>query len=217
MRFAVRTSSVFCVFLVVFVQDLSPSVFRPEQEALSSSNRAERPRDQRIEKIGQILSRFDTGLSGDEEARISFFIEAESRRYGYDPELILAMISTESSFQNWAVSEVGAQGLMQIVPETGREIAENSRISWRGEDPLFDPFLNIRLGIQYLNALHQKFGNLRLALVAYNQGPGRVLHSLSHSEPIPMDYAEKVLTEYRNFLSVRIDPSVTPISGGETS
>ena len=190
--------------LAVFLgQDIQPWVIPSETEAQppSSIEGSDQHRTESVEKISRILSRFDTGLSWDQENRISSFIEAESRRYGYDPELILAMIFTESSFRNRAVSDDGAVGLMQIIPDTGRELAESSQVAWRGTEPLFDPFVNIHLGIQYLKMMHQKFGDLRLALEAYNQGPNRVLRWLNHSEPVPMDYAEKVLTEYQNFLS----------------
>jgi soluble lytic murein transglycosylase len=157
---------------------------------------------QKEKKIHQILSEFKTGLDKNQEKKLASFIYQESRRYGFDPELIIAVISTESSFYNWAISPKGAVGLMQIIPTTGRQVAEMNDILWHGKDPLFDPFLNIRLGIHYLWMLYLKFGDIQLALTAYNHGPGKVIRWLNARETIPMKYAEKVLAYYEQFLNL---------------
>lgn len=156
---------------------------------------------QKEERIFEILSRFRTGLSESQEKKLASFIHEESRRYGFDPELIIAVISTESSFYNWAISPKGAVGLMQLIPTTGKQVAEMNEIVWHGKDPLFDPFLNIRLGIHYLWMLYLKFGDIHLALTAYNHGPGRVIRWLKAGEIIPTGYVEKVLSYYEQFLN----------------
>lgn len=153
-------------------------------------------------KIFEILSGFKTGLDKNQEKKLASFIHQESRRYGFDPELIIAVISTESSFYNWAISPKGAVGLMQIIPTTGKQVAEMNDIVWHGKDPLFDPFLNIRLGIHYLWMLYLKFGDISLALTAYNHGPGKVLRWIKAGDTIPTDYSEKVFTYYEQFLNV---------------
>lgn len=156
---------------------------------------------QKEKKIFEILSRFKTGLDQHQEKKLASFIHQESRRYGFDPELIVAVISTESSFYNWAISPKGAVGLMQIIPTTGKQVAEMNDIVWHGKDPLFDPFLNIRLGVHYLWMLYLKFGDLHLALTAYNHGPGKVVRWLRVGEAIPTKYSEKVLSYYEQFLN----------------
>ncbi|WDT82573.1 MAG: lytic transglycosylase domain-containing protein [Candidatus Manganitrophus sp.] len=138
----------------------------------------------------------------------------ESRRYGFDPELIIAVISTESSFYNWAISPKGAVGLMQIIPTTGKQVAEMNNIVWHGKDPLFDPFLNIRLGIHYLWMLYLKFGDIHLALTAYNHGPGKVIRWLKAGETIPTRYSEKVLSYYEQFLGIGGGGKGGPEEGG---
>ncbi len=153
-------------------------------------------------KIFEILSGFKTGLNKNQERKLASFIHQESRRYGFDPELIVAVISTESSFYNWAVSPKGAVGLMQIIPTTGKQVAEMNDIVWHGNDPLFDPFLNTRLGIHYLWMLYLKFGDISLALTAYNYGPGKVIRWLKAGKTIPTDYSGKVLSYYEQFLNV---------------
>ena len=156
----------------------------------------------REKKMVAILSLFKTGLQEREKERLVLFISEESRRYGFDPELIIALISTESSFNNWSSSSKGAIGLMQIVPTTGRELAEINNIVWRGEKEfLFDPFLNIKLGVHYLSMLHLKFKDIELALSAYNYGPGNVKRWMDEGEPIPAGYATKVIKFYEKFLT----------------
>ncbi|MBI3802730.1 MAG: lytic transglycosylase domain-containing protein [Nitrospirae bacterium] len=154
----------------------------------------------KAKKVFQILSRFKTGLDAKQEERLAGFIAQESRRYGFDPELIVAVISTESSFYNWSISSKGAVGLMQMIPTTAKEIAEVNHLLWHEGDPLFDPFINIRLGIHYLWTLYLKFGDLSLALTAYNHGPGKVLRWVKTGDEIPTEYAEKVLAYYQDFL-----------------
>ena len=117
----------------------------------------------------------------------------------------MAVISTESSFYNWSTSSKGAVGLMQIIPTTGKELAETNNIVWHGKDPLLDPFVNIKLGIHYLWTLYLKFGDMGLALTAYNYGPTAVTRWLESGEEIPRKYSEKVLGRYEEFLGMQVD------------
>lgn len=94
------------------------------------------------------------------------FINLEARAQGIDPALIKAMIRVESDFNTEAVSSAGAQGLMQVMPATAKDL--------HLEDP-FDPEDNIRGGTRYLRYLLDRFGSdITLALAAYHAGPGNV-------------------------------------------
>jgi soluble lytic murein transglycosylase-like protein len=86
-------------------------------------------------------------------------------KYDVDKKLVMAVIDVESGFNAAAVSTAGAQGLMQIMPETGRDLDL--------EDP-FDPSENIDAGIRYLRYLLDTFPDRRLAVAAYNAGPNAV-------------------------------------------
>lgn len=86
-------------------------------------------------------------------------------KYGVDKKLVMAVIDVESGFNAAAVSTAGAQGLMQIMPATGRDLDL--------VDP-FDPSENIDAGIRYLRYLLDTFPDRRLAVAAYNAGPNAV-------------------------------------------
>lgn len=87
------------------------------------------------------------------------------RKHGVDKKLVMAVIDVESGFNAGAVSTAGAQGMMQIMPETGRDLDL--------ENP-FDPKENIDAGIRYLKQLLDTFPDRRLAVAAYNAGPNAV-------------------------------------------
>jgi soluble lytic murein transglycosylase-like protein len=87
-------------------------------------------------------------------------------RYGLDPILIRAIINAESAFNPFAVSNAGAQGLMQLMPDVAEELAV--------ENP-FDPRQNILGGSKYLrDLLDSHHGNIDLAVASYNAGPAAV-------------------------------------------
>ena len=101
-------------------------------------------------------------------------ILASAEEFDLDPYLVCGVIFTESAFRPEARSNVGALGLMQLMPATGLEEAELLEIEGVTEDRLTEPALNIRLGCNYLRKLLDEFGTESVALAAYNAGPGRV-------------------------------------------
>ena len=134
---------------------------------------------------------------GDEEGpeRLPFqeIVEEVSQRYGVPAPLVLAMIKVESDFNPDAVSPKGAMGLMQLMPETAKELGV--------KDP-FDPRQNIDAGVRYLRELIERFdGDLKLALAAYNAGGGEV--EKYHGVPPfkeTREYVKKVIASLRDLL-----------------
>src|SRR5712691_1833453 len=94
-------------------------------------------------------------------------------RASVDPFLVAAVVREESSFDPQARSRVGARGLMQLMPDTARQLAKGRGLP-SGEEVLVDPAANLVLGSAYLAALMKEFGDPRLAIAAYNAGPARV-------------------------------------------
>jgi len=154
-------------------------------------------------RIAQQIALYETGLKTSYIDDLPELIIHESKKYGYDPLLLTAVIITESSFNNWARSNRGALGLMQIRPATGRAMAAEVRVQWQGTPSLYDPETNITLGAYYLNKLFLRFGDLGLALEAYNHGPSRLKGYLKKGHR-PKRYSREVFKKYSSLLSSQI-------------
>ncbi len=154
------------------------------------------PNPDRVKAIAELLRSRRTGLTGHEIARLAHTIVREAERHHFDPWLVLAVMAVESGFYNFAVSHKGAIGLMQVMPPTGQELAARKGIPWDGPTTLFDPIVNVRLGIAYLRQLSDRYGHIQVALAAYNWGPGRIDRRLQHGTEVPVEYAQLVLETY---------------------
>jgi soluble lytic murein transglycosylase len=131
-------------------------------------------------------------------------VEQYAKDHGVDPYVVVGLIRQESTFNPRARSRVGARGLMQIMPYTGRKLARAHRRRYRTQD-LYNPEINIRYGTHYLKEVLDRFGGrLDYALASYNAGPHRVkawtgmdvtLDSEEFIEEIPF-------TETRNYVKL---------------
>lgn len=100
-----------------------------------------------------------------------------SQEYQVDEYLIYAIIKAESNFEIDAVSSKGAKGLMQLMENTAKDVVKRVNIDISSEDlpeKLLEPDININLGTKYISILLQKYGNIPVALTAYNAGIGTV-------------------------------------------
>ena len=138
------------------------------------------------------------------------YVEKYSSEENVDPLLVYAIIKAESNFEEGATSNRGACGLMQLLDGTAREVAENSVIEYESAETLYNPEINIRLGIKYFASLKKQFGCNELALAAYNAGSGNVKEWIrngtlkddgSNIENVPFKetnmYVRKILNSYK--------------------
>jgi hypothetical protein len=107
-----------------------------------------------------------------------------------DPDIAFGLVRTESEFKTAATSHVGAIGLTQLMPKTAQWFKKGVTIS-----QLRDPETNLQIGFRYLNELMDKYdGDQRLALLAYNRGPGTVDRVLKRGGDPDNGYAEAVIS-----------------------
>ena len=150
-----------------------------------------------IINIKSLLSKFP--LSKNEyDAELAYVIVNEATKNGLDPYLIVSIIKTESSFRTNVVSNKGAVGLMQLLPKTAHYISEKrDHLDLENNKQLFDPIINIKIGINYLAYLRNKFnGNLRFSIIAYNIGPANLFRKLRENRRLPVVYYNKVMSNY---------------------
>lgn len=126
-----------------------------------------------------------------------------SSKAGVDPMLTAGLIRQESAFEPEARSPANAEGLMQILPKTGRRLAGQARMRYsRGE--LFDPDYNVHLGTIYVAGLRKDFGSVESALAAYNAGEER-LNSWTSGQAYrePAEFVDSIpFTETREYVEI---------------
>lgn len=129
----------------------------------------------------------------------AYHIVYEANIRKIDPYIILAMIKTESGFRTNAISDAGAIGLMQIMPDTGTFIdqMENGRLQLGKKKDLYDPMKNVMAGIFYYSHLYETYKNNKHALIAYNMGPGNLNKILAKNGSPPVKYYLDVMENYR--------------------
>jgi soluble lytic murein transglycosylase len=148
--------------------------------------------------IPEVLRR--SALTERAQRRVAIAIVREAEANGLDPLLVVAVIRTESAFNAYAVSGVGAMGLMQMMPTTGSSLATRRGTTLRHRQTLFDAELNIELGTAYLASLLREFGTVEAALLAYNGGPSyarRVIRNPDARRRFTAGYPRDVTEEWR--------------------
>jgi soluble lytic murein transglycosylase-like protein len=136
----------------------------------------------------RVILRYDIDVN-----KFDQIISRASDKHKIDPALIRAIIKAESNFNHRAVSPVGAQGLMQLMPATATQLQV---------DDAFHPEKNIEGGVRYLSYLLKLYrGNLTLALAAYNAGEGAVAKYHNQVPPYreTKNYVKRVLSFYDSF------------------
>ncbi len=142
----------------------------------------------------------------------SEYVEKYAKENNIDSLLVYAIIKAESNFDDDAVSNKGAMGLMQLMDETAKEVATNELMEYNSEETLYNPEKNIQIGVKYFADLKEIFGNDAIAIAAYNAGMGTVNSWIeegiikadgSDIENIPYKetnmYVRKILRDYNMY------------------
>ena len=144
------------------------------------------------------------------------FIEEDSKKFGADPTLVLAIMREESRFNPRAKSAAAARGLLQFIITTARDIGRAAGLVDVAPEDLYDPRVIIQLGAKYVSELSKQFGGNRyMTAGAYNAGPKQValwsrlapapgddwfLSSINFDET--KDYVRKVMNSYRRYSEI---------------
>ena len=166
---------------LVFVND-GPATPAPREKS-SSSSTASATAAKPVETASATSTRSTT------PQEIDHIVQTTAEKHRVDPRLVRAVIATESNWNATAVSRKGAQGLMQLNPDTAQQL---------GVADAFDPAQNVDGGVRYLGMMLDRYnGDVHKALAAYNAGPGAV----DRSGGIPRiaetrNYVQKVTSAY---------------------
>jgi soluble lytic murein transglycosylase len=175
-------------------ESVDPVVSRP-----SAVEETERPKE--LVQIFSIVRSHRHDAAESEIWRLSEVIYEETSKRHLDPLMVLALIRVESRFQPNAVSSAGARGIMQIMPDTGKNLAGEYGFhpAHFTTESLDDPVLNLRLGIYYLQGLKRRFQNWSVALTAYNFGPIDTQNRIDNNLDLSEEFAALVLEAYQRY------------------
>lgn len=146
------------------------------------------------------------------------YVQKYSQQYNVDENLVYALIKAESNFNANAQSSKGAIGLMQLMEATAQDVCKRMDLNISNnelKEKLLEPEININIGTKYLSILIQQYGNVEIAITAYNAGIGTVDNWIekdiikadgSNVEKIPYketnNYVRKILRDYKIYTNL---------------
>lgn len=170
------------------------------KEVLTFFNKKDSP-----EKLKKFIASVNKKLSNDDVDRFARYILTYSKQYDVDYKLVAAVIAQESKFKVNAKSRVGALGLMQVMPTTGKNVAQKLKLPHYN---LLDAKDNIQIGVKFISMLHKEYhGDINLMLAHYNGGyrQAELYKTFRYFELLRLitmhyetfDYVKKVKANYR--------------------
>lgn len=171
--------------------DSFSEIFENMLDSISSQNAGENLNDIPIKYADNANTINNSSNGANVSGSIMDAVENASEKYGVDKKLILSVIKQESGFDKNAVSGAGAQGLMQLMPSTAKELGVS--------DP-FNAQENVDGGTKYLSELLNMYGNNKeLALASYNAGPNAVKNAGGDAAKLPYEtqnYVKSIMKDY---------------------
>lgn len=141
--------------------------------------------------------------AGEEELRvIASTVYEEAGEYDLDYRLVLAIMKVESNFRHDVVSRDGARGLLQVKPSLAKHVSRDAGITMDGVKSLHEPEKNIKIGVNHLSWLVDKFDTLNSALHAYNAGTRKAESRTARFGVYETRFTKKVMKEYHEICSV---------------
>ena len=181
---------------------------------IGESYQTEVVKEHQLSNIRTAIELQQTGMSTASRDRLAESIANTSGKHSLDPLLVLAVIQVESRFDHKAVSSAGAQGLMQVQPSVVTALVQQGKMLPTGKN-IKDPRINVEVGVSYLAYLKDMFGDLKVALTAYNAGPSSVAKKIAAKEKLSFDYAQRVLSARRELRQQLASVMNRPFGNGE--
>jgi len=172
----------------------------------------EAPEDPSLVLMRAVLAARAGHIAEPQRERLAEVLVEAEREHGISVLLLVALIERESRFDPLARGPSGSLGLMQVRPFVGKEVAGRIGVPWQGDQTLFDPVANVRIGASYLAELLDRFGSPELALAAYNIGPTRLARRLARGDVRNPAFVSRVLLEYQG-LQREFAPTESGIGG----
>ena len=144
-----------------------------------------------VEEAKYIKNTFHSPMSTSKIKHILIYIDGLCKHYNLNYNLVKSVISTESHWNHKAISNAGAKGLMQIMKACATDYKTP-------HSEMYDPYVNVTIGIKYLAKLTERFDNTPTALVGYNEGP-RYAKNYKIDYINNSKYVHKVMTHLLKF------------------
>ncbi len=169
---------------------------------LAGSSESDPQRGKIISKTVEYLKLKKVRASDEKLTVIANTVYDEAREYDIDYRLVLAVMKVESNFRYDAISRDGSRGLLQIKPALAKHVSRDAGVTINGAKCLHEPEKNIKIGVNHLSWLMDKFETLGSALHAYNAGTRKAEAKTARLGIYETRFTKKVMNEYRAISSV---------------
>lgn len=185
----------------------SDSFGLPDQAEIHVASLDDVYKDMTYPQVKEIFRKKLHGADKKKASALAHHLLDLAAKYEISPSIILSIIKSESAFHFDAESDLGAYGIMQVKPNTAAYIAERDGIkTYKSAQDLYDPMINMSVGVAYVSYLRELFGDSEQYVAAYNLGPTTVSHMLS-THTFTLGKVTKYVTEIHANVRILRDSS----------